>query len=67
MIVYLASAENADGDRAMERLYYTRQRAEEAAQAMCIDLKEKMNWTYWPMVEEIELVDDSGFEEVSKS
>lgn len=57
MIVYLASAENADGDRAMERLYYTREKAEEASVAMCKELKEQMNWIYYPMVEEMELVD----------
>jgi len=57
MIVYLASATNAEGDRAMERLYYTKERAEEAALAMCEELKEKMNWVYYPMIEEMELVD----------
>jgi|688.fasta_scaffold00012_65 hypothetical protein len=57
MIVYLASATNTEGDRAMERLYYTKERAEEAAQAMCEELKEKMNWIYYPMIEEMELVE----------
>jgi hypothetical protein len=57
MIVYLASATNTEGDRAMERLYYTKERAEEAAQTMCEELKEKMNWIYYPMIEEMELVE----------
>ncbi len=57
MIVYLASATNAEGDRAMERLYCSKERAEEAARAMCEELKEKMNWIYYPMIEEMELVE----------
>lgn len=57
MIVYLASAVNVDGDRAMERLYYTKEQAQAASEAMCKELKEKANWDYYPMIEEMELVD----------
>jgi hypothetical protein len=57
MIVYLASAVNVDGDRAMEKLYYTKEKAQAASEAMCKELKEKANWDYYPMIEEMELVD----------
>jgi hypothetical protein len=58
MKIYIAMAEMEDGNRIMENAYKTKQAAESAAKAMAQDVKSGASWTVFPIIEELDLIDE---------
>lgn len=50
--------ETEDGNRVMENAYRTKTAAQKAADAMAKDLTEGANWNVFPIIEEMDLIDE---------
>ena len=59
MKIYLAMAEFEDGNRIFERAYKTFVEAEQAAKEMVEEVHANTDWKVSPIVEDIELVDNT--------
>ena len=58
MKIYIAMTETEDGNRVMENAYRTKAAAQKAADAMAKDLTEGTNWNVFPIIEEMDLIDE---------
>ena len=58
MKIYIAMTETEDGNRIMENAYKTKAAAQKAANAMAADLIEGAKWQVFPIVEDMDLIDE---------